>query len=409
MGTLYRYELMKLLRRKPVWLAAAVCLPFLVYAAASGLMGNYFGGGDSLGECYRIFREEKKYRQELDGRLIDQALLEEMCAAYGKLADVARWEPPSGFRDRYMAYLVPYGEILELVMEWTGRDLKSLAYWEPDEGRLYAARRQMLEWHWERQRLTDAQKKFWLGKEAELSVPMRYVCHDSYYIRIALLPMAGICTLLMVSVCLSGGFAQERVRRTDQVTLACARGRTTVYWARLLAGITASLLWALLAAVSVLVSTRLIYGAGGASAPIQFIFPHYSYPMTMGQACAVLYGILILASVFEGVFVMLLSELTGSGTATLAGSVGIPLLLAFITMLYERTGYVPQLWLYMPMAVPWHEAVFDVRLAGMSGHFFASWQVIPAVHVLYTVLAAVAGRLAYARHQLRGRWTPWLQ
>ena len=80
--TLYGYEMKKLLGRRSLWVVLGLCAAILVFSILTGLMGSYYGGGETLGECYEIFMAERKDRETVSGREIDQALLEEMAAAF---------------------------------------------------------------------------------------------------------------------------------------------------------------------------------------------------------------------------------------------------------------------------------------------------------------------------------------
>lgn len=398
---LYGYEMKKLLRRRSMWVVMGVCLLILIFSAATGLMGSYYGGGNTLRECYEIFVAQRRARETVSGRKIDQALLEEMSAAYRKIPSGQLWEEGYEKTEEYQAHAMPYCEILELVRAWTNMNFRSAVYWEPSQERLYEARRGMVERYCRALGLSEKQRAYWMEKESQLPEPMSYVCNDAYYMAIALSPMMGIWLMLVVAVGMCGMFAEERVRGTDQVILSCPKGRGSLYWAKLLAGISVAALCALLMVAVMMGSVFCVYGTGGFEAPIQFFFPYYAYPLTMGQACLILYGIAFLAAMLDAVFVMVLSELTGSPRATLILAMGILLLGDFVTVVIWKNLQMPQLWHYSPMICLWHQAVFDMRPVTLLGHCFAVWQTVPAVQLLYGVFTAVAGRAVYVRHQVR--------
>lgn len=400
---LFRYEMKKLLRRKVIWITLVSCLMLLAVVVLSALMGNYHGGGETLWECRRIFLEEWKGREALSGRKVDQAMLSEMWAAYKKIPDAMLSEENYTLTKGYMTYARPYSEIFKLVRAWTGWNVRSAVYKMPDEENLYKSRKQMLEAYWEFLGLSDVQREFWREKEAEIVQPISYYRHDGYYIIIVVLPMTALCMMLAVSVSMSGVFAEERARRTDQVVYACPKGRGTLYWAKILAGICTAVLHSLLMTVTVVGSAFCVFGAEGFQTPVQFFMPRYSYPLTMGQACLILYGIFILTSVFISIFVMVMSEVTGSSMAALAVSAGMLTIGFAVTMLYERIQHMPQIWSFLSTTFLWHQTLLDARPVTLFGKCFVSWQVVPAVHLLYGAAAAAVGRIAYGCHQVRER------
>ncbi len=400
--TLYGYEMKKLLGRRSLWIVMGICLLSLVFSMVTGLMGNYYGGGNTLKECYELFLAERRARDTVSGRDMDQALLEEMSAAYRKIPPGQLSEGNYEKTEEYLTYAMPYCQVFELVRTWTGMDFRSAVYWEPSQQGLYEARRAMMERYCRVLGLSEKQKAFWMEKESRIPAPMKYVCNDAYYMMIAICPMMVICLMLVTAVGMPGMFAEERVLGTDQMILACPRGRGSLYWAKLLAGLSAAALCAFLMAAVALGSAFWVYGTGGSEAPLQFFFPYYACPLTMGQACLILYGIFFLTALLDGVFVMVLSELTGSPRATMVLAVGILAIGDFLTIVVWKNPQMPSLWHYAPMASLWHEAIFDMRPIMLFGRCFTVWQGMPAVQLFYGVLMALAGRAAYVRHQVRG-------
>lgn len=399
--TLYGYEMKKLLGRRALWAVLGFCMVTLSFSVLTGLMGSYYGGGETLGECYEIFRTERKARETLSGRKIDQALLEEMAAAYRKIPPELLGE---GYErtEEYLTFALPYCEVFDLVIAWTGRNLSSAVYWEPEEESLYGARRKMVERYCSALGLSEKQREFWMEKESQMPAPMRYVCNDGYFMIMAIWPMAGMWMMLVAAVGMSGMFAEERIRGTDQMIFACPKGRSTLYWAKLCAGVSLTAVCSLLMVAVAAGSAFCVYGTDGFEAPIQFFFPYYAYPLTMGQACLILFSIFSLTAVLNGIFVMVISELTGSPKATLVLAMGIWGIGLLAVIAGGKNPQKPQIWQYMPMNCLWHQAIFDMHPMMLLGHCFTVWQAAPAIQLFYGALAALAGRLIYGRHQVQG-------
>lgn len=212
----------------------------------------------------------------------------------------------------------------------------------------------------------------------------------------------GVLMLLFVAICLSSIFSDEHTRRTDQLILSSATGKNTAYWAKILSGLTVSVAGSTLMALTTMGLCLSIFGAEGFQTSIQLYFYTYSYPLTMGQACLIAYGMLIITSGLAGVFVMVLSELLHSGIATLAISTGFVILGGMVTI---PTQYriVAQIWDWSPMAYLSTWNVFDSRTLTLFGHCFISWQVVPVIYILLSVVLAVGGKYIYRRYQISGR------
>ena len=158
----------------------------------------------------------------------------------------------------------------------------------------------------------------------------------------------GIMTLLFMAVCLSAVFSEEHTRRTDQLILSSAKGKNAAYWAKIFAGTTVSVICAVLMTLTTIVLSLGIYGTDGYNAALQIEFMTYSYPLTIGQACLILYGILIVTSVLFGLFVMVMSEFFHSGTVAMAIST-VLIIAGQMIEIPEQFRIVSQIWDSLPM------------------------------------------------------------
>ena len=214
-GTLYRYEVKKILSRKLVWIVFLVCVSCVALFMLADLTGKYYVDGEVYDTHYHMFKVDQGYRRALSGRALDQQLLEEMAAAYGR---IPAGEERYTLTDAYQTYARPYSEIAKLVRLWTQqRDIDALQAWIPDERALYAARVEQLEAEWQTLRLSDAEKDYWREREAQTKTPLVYYYHEGYRKIISSgLNTVGLLSLLLVCICMSGVFTEEHARRTDQ-------------------------------------------------------------------------------------------------------------------------------------------------------------------------------------------------
>lgn len=184
--------------------------------------------------------------------------------------------------------------------------------------------------------------------------------------------------------------------------LSSAKGKNTAYWAKILAGITLSVAGSTLMTLTTMGLCLIIFGAEGFQSSCQLFLCTYSYPLTMGQACLIAYGMLIIASVLAAAFVMVISELLRSGIAALSISTGLIILGNMITI---PTQYrvIAQFWDWTPMAYLSTWNVFDARTLTLFGRCFVSWQVVPVIYILFSVILALGGKYIYQRYQVSGR------
>ena len=399
LGRLFQFELKKLVKRKLLWTTALVSLLCIGVTVTSGLFGTYYVEGKPVETHYQIFKTDQVYRKALSGRDIDQKLIQETVDAYKQIPIS---EERYTLTQEYQTYARPYSDIFNLVRSWTEMQLPDIRSWKADEDTLYMIRTELLEKEWQAIPLTESEKEFWRNKENQMPVPLTYHYHEGYENALDSFLNIGVVMLFFAAICLSSVFSEEHTRRTDQLMLSSAKGKTTAYWAKILAGITTSVAAATLMSLTTIILCLSIFGAEGFETPVQIYFATYSYPLTMGQACLIAYGILILTSILAGVFVMVLSELLHSGVATLAISSGLIILGGMISI-PEQYRILAQTWDWSPMAYLSTWNIFDPRTLTLFGRCFTSWQAVPVIYILLSLVFAVGGKYIYRRYQISGR------
>lgn len=399
LGVLYCYELKKLLKRKIVWITLVVCLTGTCIFTISGVTGSYYAGNKVIDTNYNMFLTDRAYEMALDGRKIDQSLLEEMSEAYSMVpSNVEKYSQT----EEYQKYARPYSAIFNFVGSTTHMTPSDIMQWLPNENDLYAKRQNMLESNWQSENLSDGEKTFWLQKEAQLKTPYIYQITESYSILFRGITTLGILVLLSIAVCLAGVFADEHTKRTDQLILCSTHGKSIAYWAKILAGISYAMSISLILSIIAFGLTFAVYGTNGFTAMFQLIFAVYSYPLTVGQAVLILYGCMLVTTIIFSVFVMLLSEMLHSSIATLAITSGT-LILSMICSIPPQYRVLAQIWDWLPNAflTPWN--IFDVRLFPVFGGYLTAWQVVPIIYLLVSVGIVMVGKSIYQRYQVSGR------
>lgn len=397
-GILYRYELKKIAKRRLVWITFMICLLLVILLASTDLMGKYYVDGQLADTHYHMFLVDREYARNLSGRKIDQSLLEETAEAYRRI-------PPTADRytltEEYQTYARPYSHVFNIIRSWTGQSVSAVIDWEPEETALYSARSDLLEAGWNSWLLSDAEKAYWREKESQLEIPMTFYYYDGYNTLLNNFTPVGLIVLLFVTITLSGIFPEEHARKTDQLMLSCSKGKSTVFFSKICAGITVAAAFSLLATLLTAGLTLSIYGTDGFQTALQ-IRHDYSYPLTFGQACILAYGILIITAVFTGILVMVLSEALHNSIATLAVSVGF-IIAGTMFDIPGQYRLLSQVWRALPTAILEIQRIFTIQLVNLPGRCFTLWQVVPFIYILCGIAAVAAGKCIFARYQVSGR------
>ena len=319
--------------------------------------------------------------------------------AYRKVStDTSRYT----LTEEYEMFARPYSDIFNLIRSWTGMNLSSVQKWTVDEEALYDAREQRLEDIWRSIPLTEKEKEFWRNKESEIDTPLVYYYHEGYENILNGFLTVGVFMLLFVAICLSNLFADEHNRRTDQLVLSSIGGRKPAYWAKIFAGVTVSVIAATIMTILTMGLNLIIYGTEGFKMPFQTCYSTYSYPITIGQACLIAYGVLIVASILAAVFVMIISELFHSGIVSLSISTGL-IILGNVILIPTQYRVIAQIWDWLPMAYLSTWNVFDSRTLMLFGQCFTSWQTVPVIYIMLSVALSFGGKSIYQRYQISGR------
>jgi ABC-type transport system involved in multi-copper enzyme maturation permease subunit len=376
-----------------------VCCLAILFSLLFPLVGDYYVDKVFIDTNYNMHITDQGYRKALDGRPIDQTLLEETIAAYRRVPmDIS----PYSLTEEYQTYARPYSEIFNLVRVWTGLDPASAAQWEPNEDALYTAMEQTMHTHWDNNYLTDSEIAYWEKQLNSLQTPFVYQYHDGYMTILEVFLTVGFMMLLYTAIALANVFPDEHTRRTDQLVLSSPMGRKRIYWVKLAAGITVGVMGALLMTLLTWSISLYIYGAEGYDAPIQLFYSTYAGNLTLGQACLIAYGCLMVTAMLTSVLVMFLSELLHSGIAALSVTTAMIVASALVQVppQYRLLG---QLWDYLPTSFLAMWNVFDHRLISLLGIHFTSYEIVPLIYIVLGIILSLLGNRLYIRYQVSGR------
>ena len=115
-AVLTRYELKKLFQKKILRVTLIVCFLGILFSLLLPLVGDYYVDKVLIDTNYKMHITDQGYRKALDGRAIDQTLLEETIAAYRR---VPMDRSPYSLTEEYQTYARPYSEIFNLIRTWT--------------------------------------------------------------------------------------------------------------------------------------------------------------------------------------------------------------------------------------------------------------------------------------------------
>ncbi len=395
-GTLFFYEIKKIMQRKNTWITLGILLIIYVLLTGTRMFGSSYIEGEFLETHKDGFAIDRKNGEKLSGRKLDDDLFDEMKKAYAGMEDK---ELKYMLTEEYQTKVRPYSTVYEIARF---ADINPFTVTEKE---FYDAREAAVKKSQEKYELTEKEKAYWREQEDRLEKPFTYQYADGYTDLISMNGIYMVClyTSFLIAICMSSVFTEEHGRKTDQLILCSRLGRKDIYYAKILAG---GMFSFLVTAFFLLIETAGVfatYGREGFSAIMQLFYSVYSYPLTNGHIFLIMTIILLISAVLTGIFTMVLSEITKSNIGSLA-TVVVILFMARLVPIPVTWRALSQIWNFFPINMLKLDAGFtDMRLISFFGLKFTSWQFAPFLYVLLAVLLVFAGKKVYCRYQVQGR------
>ena len=380
---LYVWELKKIWRRR----ITKIALTIMAVLAALSILGDILfvedadEADDHVSGLARI-QQTAEYSRSISGRVIDDTMLDDMRAAIDTSEDAA----------------MQYEGLYQYLWDLYGSDDK---VYQSDAKTMYEERLAGVHRLWDLQYLTDGEKQYWEQKEQTIS-PFQWQYTDGLTQIIISENVLNMLLLFLLAICLPGVFAEEHVRKTDQLILCSRFGKRKLYGAKMLAGITFGVLSAVLLVAITCILSIAIYGADGFGACMQTRVAECSWTMTMGQAAIMAMLLVLVLSILYSVLTMFLVELLQNSVAVLGLLTG-----AFFLGLIVRPPYrlelLSRLYALLPSSAIMDRMLTYDQLYHIAGRYLTSWQMMFVVYAVAAVLMAWCGKRLYQRYQITGR------
>ena len=379
LGTLYRYELKKIWKRKLTWTVPLALAALMVYVAVSSLSSD-------VKESQQLLRDGSL---RMDGQVMDETFFSAMRRTLSQAGEIGDHFDDSFFYAVNPDYYYPYYMAITL-----GLDPKAATAED-----FYSARRALVEREWAAQELTGAEIAYWSAQERQVQQPFTFRSIEDG-LSACLTVAYGISTTipLAIAVCLCGVFSEERRTRTDQMIFSSSQGKGTICLAKLLAGSTAALCASILDIGAVSATYAVLDGWSSSDVAIQIRYLDSSLPITLGQALFMMFGLLLLYGALCGGVTMLVSVLTRNTIAALAVPIVFLIAQAWIHLPgLQAADYLPNQ-LFNDGYV-----LCNVRLVGFFGGYLNNIEFAFLLYGIITALLLALCWLGWRRNSVSGK------
>lgn len=370
-GTLYWFELKKILKNR-LMIAMILITALIVLIEA-------FAAGSTP-------RETAKAQKLLNGRQIDDALLQEM---YPALTDNGRtWNAENS---KYYGVAMLEHILLHdndaVLSDYTAEDL-------------YQKRRDQLFADMKADALTDKEIAWWKAEEAKVETPFTFYAYEGALLLAQGLSGVLLCIMMISALCISQVFTVEHRQRMDQIVLSCRNGRKTMFLVKIAAGLTTVMGLSIMAAGLLTVLTLTIYGFDGMNAAVQLEIPWSPYALTMGQFIGKQLILMLTAGILYAIFAMAMSELLKNSMAVAGIMVGL-FLFSQIEIIPPQYRILSQLRVLLPVNQISVMSLAEYRLLPLGGQFVTGYVAAPFLYVIASILLLAVGAIAYNRFEKR--------
>lgn len=238
------------------------------------------------------------------------------------------------------------------------------------------------------EQLTKEEKEYW-SNHTKLEYPLKMAYTCAYKEIIDKVHWINLVLLLYVIVVLCDTCTLDQTRRLSSIIRSTQKGTRKAIVARLCAGMTVTIVSALVLYGFTTIFQFGLFGTDGFHTPIQQIggYQWSSLMISAGQAVLLVCLMSIILAIMTGAITMLLSELLQNSIgAILLPCVFLLYSLLFDKSIFHRNRELSQLWQYFPIQrIP--EILYDGRMVSVGNKMF---EAIPLSLTIYFSLSVLA-------------------
>lgn len=244
---------------------------------------------------------------------------------------------------------------------------------------------------------SEEEINIWLKEYDSIEKPINYYYAGSYSNILDVLFFIGWVLFLNIAIALSGVFADEKTYRTDAIILSTKKGRITLCFAKIAAGVSIALLQGFIIIGSLFGTMFAFFGAEGSSGMIQNIIPSSPWNITIAQMIVIFLILAFITTCFWAFTNMLLSHMLHSAVATMA--IHAAILFAGLFNIPSKMGIIAKLWQLRPTMALYYGTFCNTYRYGPMNNV----QMSVISYSICLVIFAVILLLSYRKSQVESR------
>ncbi len=293
------YEFKKVMCKKSTVTVLTLVILISALSVFGTIIGNYYYT-DENGEEFAVSKYEDKmtdrrYGEELSGRVIDADLIMEAVEAYKKVPmNENTWYADTV---EYQRYARKYSDIFNIVRRAlrleSAEDFQKLTRETAEQ--FDEVRRESREYVIENSKISENMRAYWQKCLDESPESLTYEYSDGYSRFIAVMYSTAIMAGAALAILFSGIFSGEYTSGADALILSSKHGRGLIVGAKLFVAFAVSAVLIILLSVISYAEAIIVWGSGGADGSLLMLGDIFPYNITIGQS-ALLYSVCMLAA-----------------------------------------------------------------------------------------------------------------
>ncbi len=293
------YEFKKVICKKSSVIVLTLVILISAFSVFGTIIGNCYyldeSGNEVAVSRYEDEMTDRRYGEELSGRIIDADLIMEAVEAYKKV-------PINGntwYTDtvEYQQYARKYSAIYGIVRRALGlkgpEEFQKLTREQAEQfDEIRRANRQGVI---DNSKISENMKAYWQKCLDESPEKLTYEYSGGYSRFIAIMYSTAIMAGAALAILFSGIFSQEYTSGAASLILSSKHGKGLVIGAKLFVAFVISAVLIILLTVISYAETMIVWGSGGADGSLLLLGDIFPYTVTIGQS-ALLYSICMLAA-----------------------------------------------------------------------------------------------------------------
>lgn len=232
----------------------------------------------------------------------------------------------------------------------------------------------------------ECEKAYWIQKAEETAVPFRWGSRDIMGM-VWDVTAPGLYLFFVVIICVSSVFSSEYESGAAHLLVTTKYGKNRLIWSKIVVSVLFTVGYLAVGIALALGAIGLVLGFQGADLPVQLWNTVIPYNLTVGQACAANFAVMLLVSVAIALVLLGCSAGIRSSLATLVIGMALIIAPAFFPMSKESG-----LWNHVNYLFPVRAVDFKTVLGSFVSYTVGNHVIsyVGMIVIVYTVVSAAA-------------------